>query len=95
MNDPTPSAAGDRIHWLLTGRGRLACALLAGALSALATFRLPPEMRTVISFDTAAVIYVGLFYTLISGTTAEHAAALASRHELRGGHCHVNFRRAA
>ena len=55
------------------GEAALATALLAGALSVLATFRLPPEMRTIISFDTASVVYVWLFYTLISRTTAEHA----------------------
>ena len=86
MSDPTPSAAGDRTHWLLTGRGRLVCALLAGALTVLATFRLPPEMRTVISFDAAAVIYLGLFYTLLSRITAEHSAVSHSRYELRGAH---------
>ena len=83
MSDPTPSAP-DRIHWLLTGRGRLATALLAGVLSVLATFRLPPEMRTIISFDAASVVYVWLFYTLMSRTTAEQAAVLSSRDELRG-----------
>jgi uncharacterized membrane protein len=84
MIDPTPSPTNNRIHWLLTGRGRLGCGGLAGALSVLATFRLPPEMRTVISFDTGAVIYVVLFCTLISGATAEHAAVLSGRHELSG-----------
>ena len=84
MSDPTPSAGRDRIYWLLTGRGRLTTALLAGVLSAAATFRLPPEMRTIISFDTASVVYVWLFYTLMSRTTAERAAVLSSRDELRG-----------
>ena len=83
MNDPTPSAP-DRIHWPLTGRGRLATALLAGVLSVLATFRLPPEMRTIVSFDAASAVYVWLFYTLMSRTTAEQAAVLSSRNELRG-----------
>ena len=84
MSDPTPSAACDRVHWLLTGRGRLATALLAGILSVLATFRLPPEMRTIISFDAASVVYVWLFYTLMSRTTADQVAVLSSRDELRG-----------
>ena len=84
MSDPTPSFAHNRIHWLLTGRGRLTIALLAGAFSAVATFRLPPEMRTIISFDAASVVYVWLFYTLMSRTTAEQAAVLSSRDELRG-----------
>ena len=84
MNDPANFAAGDRVPRLLTGRGRLACAVLAGALCVLATFRLPPEMRTIISFDAAAVIYVGLFYTVISRATADQAAMMSSRHELRG-----------
>ena len=34
MSDPTPSPVRNRIHWLLTGRGRLAIALLAGAFLA-------------------------------------------------------------
>ena len=46
--------------------------------------RLPPEMRTIISFDTASVVYVWLFYTLMSRTTAEQVAVLSSRDELRG-----------
>jgi uncharacterized membrane protein len=83
MSDPSPSAAGNRTYWLLTGRGRLATALLAGVLSVFATFRLPPEMRTIISFDAASVVYVWLFYTLMSRTTGEQAALL-SRDELRG-----------
>jgi hypothetical protein len=41
-------------------------------------------MRTIISFDTASVVYVWLFYTLMSRTTAEEAAVLSSRDELRG-----------
>ena len=84
MSDPIPSTAGDCAHWLLTGRGRLVCALLAGALTVLATFRLPPEMRTVISFDAASVIYLGLFYILLSGITTEHSTGSHSRYELRG-----------
>lgn len=84
MSEPTPSAGHDRIHWLLTGRGRLASALLAGTLCVLTTFRLPPEMRLIISFDAASVVYVWLFYTLISRTTAEQAAVRSGRDELRG-----------
>ena len=41
-------------------------------------------MRTIISFDAASVVYVWLFYTLMSRTTAEQAAVLPSRDELRG-----------
>jgi len=84
MSDPAPSAAGNGIHWLLTGRGRLAAALLAGALCVLVTYRLPPEMRAIISFDAGSVVYVVLFYTLMSRTTAEQAAVLSGRHELHG-----------
>ena len=84
MRHPTPTAADDRSHRLLTGRGRLASALVAGAFCVLATFRLPSEMRTIISFDAASVVYVWLFYTLISRTTAEQAAVLSGRDELRG-----------
>ncbi len=61
MISPSSSASGDHVHWLFNGRGRCACALLAGLLTAMATFRLPPEMRTIISFDAASVVYVGLF----------------------------------
>ena len=84
MSDLPSPTARDRVNWLLTGRGRLASALLAGTLSVLATFRLPPEMRTIISFDLASVVYVWLFYTLMSRTTAEQAEVLSGRDELRG-----------
>ena len=43
-----------------------------------------PEMRTIISFDAASVVYVWLFYTLMSRATAEQAAVYPSRDELRG-----------
>src|SRR5450631_3771638 len=84
MSANIPSAAPERILWLLTGLGRVASAVVVGALSIVATFRLPPEMRAIVSFDAAAVVYVGLFYTLISRTTAEQAAVRSSRDELRG-----------
>ncbi len=80
-NSPAPDAA---IHWLFTGRGRLSCALLSGALGALATFRLPPEMRTIISFDVASLVYLALLYVLMSRSVTERSTPLSGRDEIRG-----------
>lgn len=84
MTEAAPSPAGSRFRWLLAGRGRIACGLLAGGLCALATFRLPAEMRMIISFDAAGLVYVVLFCIRIAQRESERDGLRASRDELHG-----------
>ena len=69
---------------LLLNRGRFFSSLLAALLAALVTMKLPTETRILVSFDLAALTYVGLFVALMSVSTPEQSADLARQGELSG-----------
>jgi len=65
MNEPAPALPATT-GWLLRSQGRWLTSLLAVGLVAVATAGLPLQSRLFLSFDVAAIVYVGLFAALIS-----------------------------
>jgi hypothetical protein len=58
--------------------------LRAAGFGAVATARLPVEFQLIISFDLAAIAYVGSFVALMSEATPEYVAKLSSPFEPSG-----------
>ncbi len=72
------------ISWLLKRHGRLLICLVAAGLGFLVAWPIDIEMRLIISFDFGAIVYMGLFVTLMNEATQQQAAELASRTEPSG-----------
>ncbi len=69
------------IPWILKERGRLLMSFLAAGVGVLLTIPLPHhEMKMIIAFDLAAIIYVGLFVALMNRATPEDTAELSQSH---------------
>jgi uncharacterized membrane protein len=84
MSDQTILPSERLPPWLLRIPGRLSAALLVAALGALATIALPTGICIIISFDLAALTYVGLFFGLMSVATPVQSAELGRLGEPSG-----------
>lgn len=84
MSEQTALAARTSVLWALHGSGRTVTSLLVGALVAVATVMLPGDIWLILGFDAAALVYVVLFFFLMSVTTPEQAADLSRRTEPSG-----------
>jgi uncharacterized membrane protein len=67
------------LPWLFLWPGRTSAAALAIGIGALATRTLPVELQIVVSFDLGALVYLALFYLLMSAATPEQCADLSQR----------------
>jgi len=84
ISQPSSPSVRAPISWLLKRHGRLLICLLAAALGFLVTWRLDLETRLIIAFDLGAIVYLGLFVTLMNEATPQQAAELSSRTEPSG-----------
>jgi uncharacterized membrane protein len=71
-------------HWVLRSPGRIYVSLLAGVLSALPMLALSHEMWLIVSLDVVGVVYVTLFYVLMSVTSPQESIALSRHREPSG-----------
>jgi uncharacterized membrane protein len=80
VSTPSRSSLNRRpaIPRVLKPEGRLLVSLLAAGLAALLAAPLPRyEMRVIAAFDTGAMVYLGLFVTLMNRATPEDAADMS------------------
>jgi uncharacterized membrane protein len=74
------------ITWAVKDRGRPVMSLVAAAAGFLVTPGLPGDMRFIICFDLAAIVYVGLFVWLMCVAKPEDCAHLSTRSRWRNFH---------
>ena len=74
------------VPWFLEDRGRPLLSLIAALACFLVTPMLPNEMRLILCFDVAAIVYVGLFVWLMNVATQQDCIRLSTRSRWRNFH---------
>jgi uncharacterized membrane protein len=83
----TPAqTAHSHIPWMLQDRGRPWMAVASAAIGFLVTMTLPGDIRLIVCFDLAAIVYVGLFVWLMCVATPQDCAELSTRSRWRNFH---------
>jgi uncharacterized membrane protein len=86
MDQPSLPLARSPIPWVLKDRGRPVMSLVAAGVAFLVTPKLPGDVRFILCFDLAAIVYVGLFVWLMSIATPEDCVELSTRSRWRNFH---------
>jgi uncharacterized membrane protein len=84
MSQQTVFPAQRSMLWVLRSPGRIYVSLLAGVLSALPILALPHGMWLIVGLDVAGMVYVILFYMLMSVTGPQECVDLSRRWEPSG-----------
>jgi uncharacterized membrane protein len=81
MEQPIPQFPGNNLPWFIRRSGRITTAIVAAAVTYIATINLPDELNLLIPYDVGVAVYLALCCALMGRASAEDAARISRRGE--------------
>ena len=81
MEQPISRPLTSSLPWLIRQSGRITAAIVAAAVTYLATIRLPDELNLLIPYDVGVALYMALFAVAMGRASPEDVAEFARRGE--------------
>ena len=81
MEQPIPQFPGNNLPWFTRRSGRITTAIVAAAVTYIATINLPDELNLLIPYDVGVAVYLGLCCALMGRASAKDAAQISRRGE--------------